>query len=199
MVTTTLNKIHDSLPYGSGFEKFRDAFPEVSDRNAPLNVLTVLQRCGLEPALWCLRTTEIENEDYKSELRILTSNIIEKILTEIKTKRRFIDDQFPYKVITLARNYARGDMSPEEVSRFEMGETYKSLMEERNERYGRSNDPKLFGFSLSRAVVESTYPDVTLAAYFAILTSHTFSSHPEVYKTEQEFKITLFKQFLNKY
>jgi hypothetical protein len=56
MIYTTLNKIRAHKPCAEGWQKLLSHLGKTRADDEPLSLLTVLDVCGLDDALWCLRT-----------------------------------------------------------------------------------------------------------------------------------------------
>jgi len=68
MITTTLNKIREHQPCQDGWVKLNKHLGVDYDKDAPINIIEILNNNGLDDAIWCLRAVD----NHKKEIRKFT-------------------------------------------------------------------------------------------------------------------------------
>lgn len=106
-VTLTLNAIRDQNPCVEGWTKLLSFLGKTKADDEPLLLSTVLESNGLDDASWCLRALP---ESMEGAIRLLACDFAERAL-------RFVPEgeDRPRQAIEVARRYARGEATREEM------------------------------------------------------------------------------------
>lgn len=109
MWTTTLNKISEHDPCLSGWRKLLAGLGKTTADDEPLTIATILRINGLDDALWALQAVDEQDR----EIRNLACDYAEFVLPVWEAK--YPDDQRPRQAIEVARRYADGMATTDEL------------------------------------------------------------------------------------
>ena len=102
-LTTTLNRLHTQNACAPRYAHLVAALGGVSfDRDAPINLLTILEHNGAEDCLWALCATA---EDCDQVARLMAADFAEAVLPIFEREH---PDAGPREAINIARAYALG-------------------------------------------------------------------------------------------
>ncbi len=107
MLFTTKTLLHQKHGYPDHCRHFFADHPPVAD-DEPIPLTDVLERSGLDDALWCLRATTEPCEQFA---RLLAADFAEHVLRLFEAK--YLDDPAPRRAIEVARRFARGQATDE--------------------------------------------------------------------------------------
>jgi hypothetical protein len=110
ILTTTFNLLRDAAFDNNSYKKLREELDGVTD-DAPINLLTILELCGLKEAIWALRVTE-QNCDKVSQL--MASDFAQEALPP--WKKYYPNDNRPAEAIQAARDFANGLITKEQLN-----------------------------------------------------------------------------------
>jgi len=112
ILETTLNRLRAHNPCVSGYATLLASLGGPSyDPDAPINLLHILASNGVEDCLWALRATI---QDSEQVARLMASDFAELALPIFERARP--TDARPRNTIAVARRYARGEATEEELS-----------------------------------------------------------------------------------
>ena len=116
MLHTTFAKAREAGACPSSYRKFAEFKGGVKawGENNPFPLSEVLEVCGLDDALWCLRIV-IEPAD--REVRLLACDYAERVLSI--WEKRFPDDKRPRQAIETSRRFAEGKATRDELVKAE--------------------------------------------------------------------------------
>ena len=109
MIYTTLEKIRENELCESGWKKLLADLGKTEADNEPLSLKMVLEINGVHDAIWALRC--IEGMD--GLIRELACRFAESVLPNYEEK--YPGDMRPRNAIEVARRYAQGKATPEEI------------------------------------------------------------------------------------
>ena len=109
MIYTTLEKIRENEPCKSGWGKLLAGLGKTEADSEPLSLKMVLEINGVHDAIWALRC--IEGMD--GLIRELACRFAESVLPNYEEK--YPGDMRPRNAIEVARRYAQGKATPEEL------------------------------------------------------------------------------------
>ena len=109
MIYTTLEKIRENKLCESGWKKLLADLGKTEADNEPLSLKMVLEINGVHDAIWALRC--IEGMD--GLIRELACRFAESVLPNYEEK--YPGDMRPRNAIEVARRYAHGEATPEEI------------------------------------------------------------------------------------
>lgn len=110
-LTTTLNLIKSHPPCARGWKTLLTACGTDFDRDAAINLLTILDSNEVEDMLWCLRATREDSTEIARQLAIAFA---EQALPIYETYAP--DDTRPRDAIQAARDFIAGKITREEVT-----------------------------------------------------------------------------------
>jgi hypothetical protein len=112
ILETTLNRLRAHNPCVSGYVTLLASLGGPScDPDLPINLLHILQSNGVDDCLWALRATI---QDSEQVARLMASDFAELALPIFERLRP--TDARPRNTIAVARRYARGEATEEELS-----------------------------------------------------------------------------------
>ena len=112
ILETTLNRLRAHNPCVSGYATLLASLGGPScDPDAPINLLHILQSNGVDDCLWALRATI---QDSEQVARLMASDFAEDALPIFERARP--TDARPRNAIAVARRYARGEATVQELS-----------------------------------------------------------------------------------
>ena len=113
MLHTTFRKAKEAGACMESYHKMAKALGNVDKygRDTPIGLDKVLEVCGLDDALWCLRIV-IESAD--KEIRLFACDCAERALPLFEKK--YPDDKRPRIAIETARRFALGEASKQELA-----------------------------------------------------------------------------------
>ena len=99
---------------GQGYDKLRQHLGKGWKKDAPIDLLTILESNGLEDALWCLQATLPEEAGARDQVaRLFACDCAERALPI--WEKRYPDDKRPRDAIAVARRYAAGEVDEKEL------------------------------------------------------------------------------------
>jgi hypothetical protein len=101
---TTLNKIESHTPCSTGWEKLLTFLNKTKADDEALQLSTILESNGIQDAIWALRAVE----GHEKEARLMMCDIAD-------TARHLMTDERSTNAIDVARKYANGEASKEEL------------------------------------------------------------------------------------
>jgi Membrane protein involved in colicin uptake len=107
-MNTTLNKIKEHDPCESGWRKLLNHLGKTEADDELLPFLTILESNGIKDAVWSLRTCEDERA-----VRLFACDCAESVLHIFEEAHP--NDDCPRKAIEVARKYANGEATQEEL------------------------------------------------------------------------------------
>lgn len=112
MIHTTFRKLHEAGACTGRYRFLAKALGGVKQygKNTPITLLQILDINGLDDALWALRACD----DAEKFSRLLACDYAEHVLHILEAK--YPDDYRPRKAIEVARRYARGEATEEELA-----------------------------------------------------------------------------------
>lgn len=108
MLYTTLNKIKACSPCEDGWRKLLNHLGKTEADDEALSFITILESNGIEDAMWSLRTCEDERA-----VRLFACDCAESVLHFFE--KEYPNDNRPRKAIEVARKYADGDATLQEL------------------------------------------------------------------------------------
>jgi hypothetical protein len=112
ILETTLNRLRAHSPCVSGYATLLASLGgPACDPNGPINLLHILQSNGVDDCLWALRATI---QDSEQVARLMASDFAELALPIFERARP--TDARLRNTIAVARRYARGEATEEELS-----------------------------------------------------------------------------------
>ncbi len=108
MLFTTRQLLHKNYACTKRFRHFFRRYHRV-DENELIPLIDVLERNGLDDALWCLRATTVPCESFA---RLFAADCAEHVLPLFETN--FPDNPAPRRAIEVARQLARGEATGQE-------------------------------------------------------------------------------------
>ena len=112
---TTLNIIRAAKPCADGWANLLKSIPADIDHDAPIAFLHILNTNGLSDALWALRCVLPSQEKERDrEARLFACDCSENVLHIFEAK--YPDDKRPRESIEVARRFAHGNATTEELS-----------------------------------------------------------------------------------
>jgi hypothetical protein len=109
-LTTTLNLLHKAGACKSRYKVLLTALGTDYPKEQEINLLTILEICGLDDALWALRATA---QDCEQVARLMSADFAEEVLPIWQTYAG--DDDRPQKAIQAARDYAHGRITKKDL------------------------------------------------------------------------------------
>ena len=110
-LTTTFNLLRDANFDNNSYNTLREELDGVTDDDAPINLLTILELCGIKEAIWALRVTE-QNCNKVSQL--MAADFAQEALPT--WKKYYPNDNRPAKAIQAARDFANGLITKEQLN-----------------------------------------------------------------------------------
>ena len=113
MLTTTLNALHEANACADSYKVLIDGLGGLSyGKTTPITLLQILDICGLDDTLWALRacTPMPERDRFAREL---ACDYAARVLPIWEAK--YPEDKQPAQAIEVARRFARGEATPEEL------------------------------------------------------------------------------------
>lgn len=102
---TTLNKIRSFGPCRRGWTKLLRNLGKTQADDEPLSITTILDRNGLDDALWCLQTVE----GYDREIRLFTVECARSV-------QHLMTDPRSLQALDVAERFANGLATEEELT-----------------------------------------------------------------------------------
>ena len=102
---TTLNQIRANSPCASGWKKLLVHLNKTIADAEPLNIATVIDRNGLDDALWCLQAVEYKDK----EIRLYAVWCARQV-QHLMTDKRIID------ILDVSERFANGEATQEELN-----------------------------------------------------------------------------------
>lgn len=103
--TVTLSAIREYCPCPTSWEKLLRHLGKTQADDTAVPLLTILDLLGLDDCLWALRALPPEGD---SEIRLLVCDLVEPAM-------QYTTDPRPAKTLQVARRYARGQATDEEL------------------------------------------------------------------------------------
>jgi len=111
---TTLNIIRAAKPCADGWAKLLKSFPSDIDHDTPISFAHILESNGLSDAIWVLRcVTPSQEKERDKEARLFACDCAESVLHIFEVK--YPDDKRPRECIEVARRFANGAATTEEL------------------------------------------------------------------------------------
>ena len=107
--TTSLSKIEEHKPNADGWNKLLSFLGKTEADDAPLELLTILEACGTEFAIWCLRAIE----GHEKEKALFAIACAERGLPIYE--EAYPDDSSARDLLNAARDYTGGLLGLEEL------------------------------------------------------------------------------------
>jgi hypothetical protein len=101
---TTLNKIKSHRPCLTGWEKLLTFLNKTKADDEPLQLSTILESNGIKDVIWAVRAVE----GHEKEIRLMVCDFAD-------TGRHLMTDERSTNAIDVARKYANGEASKEEL------------------------------------------------------------------------------------
>ena len=111
ILETTLNRLCEHNPCTTGYATLLASLGGPCDPDGPINLLHILDSNGVDDCLWALRATI---QDSEQVARLMASDFAELALPIFERARP--TDARPRNTIAVARRYARGEATEEELS-----------------------------------------------------------------------------------
>ena len=188
------SKLRETLGWRSDQIEFAKSLDAIkAQHDGSLQLIDILDACGLEKALWAVRA--LATDEFDSELRLMACDIVEAILRGDQMRDSSIRDTFPFDALELSRKFALGIMSADEEQQFENRITYTVWFGRESARWANI-DASRFGHSLCRAAVSTMIPEAKIATYFGVLEAHSRrTSEPAISVPNSELKIQKVRNF----
>ena len=106
MIYTTLNRIHEHIPFADGWRKLLTYLGKTGPDDAPLAYIVILDAAGLDDALWCLRA----EPQHESIWRMYAVRCARRRVQHLLTDERSL------QALDVAERYARGLATDEELA-----------------------------------------------------------------------------------
>ena len=116
MLHTTFNILREHGACKEGYDRLARCLGSVKKYGAdtPIPLITILESNGLDDTLWCLRAVLPEEEVKRDrEARLLACDYTEHVLHIYE--KHHPGDQRPRRTIEMARRYANGEATDEEL------------------------------------------------------------------------------------
>jgi hypothetical protein len=108
-LTTTLNLLHEAHACEPRYKVLLQGLGLNYPKDKPINLLTILDICGLDDALWALRATA---ENCEKVARLMAAGFAETVLP---IWEKYSNDKWPSRAIKAARDFANGKITREEM------------------------------------------------------------------------------------
>ena len=99
-------KLSETLTWRSDEREFGKCLRSIKDQYGQLDLIHILDVCGLEKSLWAVRA--LSTDHYDADIRLMACDAVEAVLRKEQERRSYIQDYFPFESLELSRAFARG-------------------------------------------------------------------------------------------